>query len=222
MYPTGWKHTPLVNNASGLPSDVTTSYQITEFATGLQAPEEFIIPCEGFQYCLFAFAGESSLGGYFDAEVWGTQTSGEAAQQIDFCLNFRLCTLKPNANSSVSNVDFPSLGLTGWQLWQITSNDQDSGANTDVSSAAIGALHFWNRIAGNQTIAGYQDPTTEARSGDSSDSTKLWEYIGSVADSGAAWFAVPCGPFNYLQIEVSDIDGGGDENPGVILYNLLT
>ena len=181
MYPTGWKHTPEINdtattsNGALYPIDLNSDHTITEFATGLQAPTELIIPCEGFTYCLFALAGDSSQVAFL-WDIWGTQTDGEAAQQIKFCLNFRLLDLTGSDTDSggtggtVSLEDLPN--TNGFS--RIVAADQDSGANP-AAGDPIGALHFWNRIAGNQTIAGYQH-TTAARSGDDPVSTSLWHY----------------------------------------------
>jgi len=215
MYPTGWKFSEGYESA-------TTG--ITEFATGLQAPTDLIIPCEGFSFCLFAIGKEGVGADSAIIEIWGTQTDGEAAQQIKFCFNSRLCTVTTVGGASVNEsvLDIGAKAADGTPVISIstlTMTDQESGAEDATSSArTIGALHFWNRLAGNQTTPGYMDSAPAARSADDPNSTKLWHYPGTSADGGLSWVAIPCGPFNYLQVEVSVPDGDTTS----VFYNLLT
>lgn len=214
MYPTGWKF------SQGYESTTTA---ISEFATGLQAPTDLIIPCEGFSFCLFALGKEGDTEADAVVEIWGTQTDGEAAQQIRFCFNSRLLTLTTLGAACISSVGAAGAkaadGTPVISMSTLTVADQDSGLDDNPSDdVAVGALHFWNRLSGNQTVPGWLDAGTAARSADDPNSTYIWHYPATIAESGLTWAAVPCGPFNFLQVEVSTTSS----DTTAVFYNLLT
>ena len=211
MYPTGWKYTD--------PYAATTT-AISEFSTGLQAPNELIVNCEGFTWLLVSLGSTDNDTSSVSVQVHGTQTDGEAAQQINFCFNCLIATVSGNSNLSVSSVNLatPS-GAVITSLSMLGVVGADSGINEVNGTAQIDTVHYWNRLAGNQTISGYIDTGEEARSGDSPDHEDLWLFNPTDGDaSGPAWVAFPCGPFNYIQLEVSN---AGDNGTSSVFTNLL-
>lgn len=207
MYPTGWKHTNEISAA-------TTA--ITEFATGLEAPTDMVVPCEGFNMCLIALGTDGS-GASSVVEVWGTQTDGEASQSINYCFNSELVSI---AGSDTASVD-EAIAIPGMdnivELAAMTPTFQVSGV-VDEDSTAIDSVHFFNRLTGAQTVPGYIDPNVSggAFSADGPGALKYWNFI-SADDAGPAWIAVPCGPFNFLQFACTNVGGGIVS----VFYNLL-
>ena len=232
MYPTGWKYTGEYN----LGGNLEQTAAITEVATSLQAPADFIIPCEAASMCLFTFAADTNGGGLYWF-IWGTISSSQGAAQESYYLNQELLVAPQHNNSTVKPSDsgfaFPGPGLPTMTEFSEFSGVlfQDSGVDTQ-SLEPISTVHWWNRIAGNQTIPGYmghesggsEEPSRSAASSDASD---IWTYWGdggqtggeNIADAGVAIIAVPCGPFQYFQIQLAQI--GTTSNTGSLFYNLL-
>jgi len=219
MYPSGWKNTGIYDHAGGVTASIST------FAKSLEAPVPFQICCEGAKYVLFSFLTPAgNLTGDTKFKIFGTQTNGESTQNVDFCFNTLLAEPQPNNSTElISGIDIPNLpGLTSMKVWNgSTANFKDSGTEDDTSSAnAIEGIHFWNRIAGNQTIAGYIDTDTEARSADAPGGDKYWVFVGggSSDSHGPNWVCIPAGPFNFLQLQMSLLNSADSTS---ILYNVL-
>ena len=209
MYPTGWKH-------SSEHSSATTA--ITEFETGITAPTDMQVICEGFRFCLVTVAVPTGTGASIDLKVWGSQTSGEASQEVQYCFNSRIVTIETSDTDSDTPISIPALPNCDALAHIDSVSIADSGQDDATSSANnIDAIHFWNRVSGHQTVPAHMDTGQAARSGDEADADKLWHYKANTSESGICWFAVPCGPFNYLQFEFSNVGGG----TCAVLYNLI-
>mgnify|MGYP003122547634 FL=1 len=217
MYPAGWKHTGIYNSGSA-------SATISTFANELEAPTEFQICCEGAQFVLFSWIHQAgNLSGTTTFQIYGTQTNGESTQNVDYCFNNLLAspTIKTNENC-ITGMNIPDLpGLTEMHTFDSsTANFASSGVEDDTSSAnEFSSVHFWNRIAGNQTVAGYIDEGESARSADAPSGDKYWAFLaGANSTVGPCWLAVPAGPFNYIQLRMS---AAHSDNSSSILYNVL-
>ena len=218
MYPSGWKNTGIYNSGS-------VSTAISTFARTLEAPTEFQICCEGAKYVLFTNLTQAgNLSGTTKFKIYGTQTSGESTQNVDFCFNTLLAEPQPNSESElISGIDIPNLpGLSSMKVWTgSTASFTNSGVLDDTSSQnQIEGIHFWNRISGNQTIAGYIDTDTEARSADAPGGDKYWVFVGKddSAVYGPNWICIPAAPFNFIQLQMSSVNSA---NSTSILYNVL-
>jgi len=226
MYPAGWKHTGIYNSGS-------VSTAINHFARGLEADQNFQICCEGAKYVMFSNAAyntgsdTAALAGTTKFKIYGTQTNGESTQNIDWCFNTLLA--EPQLANSSSITDIPDLeipgleGLKKMKTWNGgTANFTNSGVQDDTSSAnEISCMHFFNRVAGNQTIAGFIDTDESARSADAPSGDKYWVFTskdGSGNSAGPTWICIPAGPFNFMQLQMSTVNSA---NSTSILYNVL-
>tara|TARA_R100001530_G_C4276073_1_gene144314 strand:+ start:162 stop:797 length:636 start_codon:yes stop_codon:yes gene_type:complete len=201
MYPTGWK----------LSSEVTAvTTAIEPFQTELKAAQGMAIPCESSAMCLIGL-GTSGVDTSAVLEVWGTQTDGEAAQKVGFCVNNLLVTATDTGSNSLGSMTVDNSAITAFAALESIAF-APSGATDDHSSSAIAipSIHWYNRLQGTQTVPAYIDSgdTTNVLSGDLAVADKLWFFNGTGTDSGPAFLAVPCGPFNFIQCCFTTVSAG--------------
>lgn len=181
----GWKSLG-TNKFAGAGS--TTS--VTEIATTIESPH--FIDCSAAQFALISyFATVSNALNVF--AVWGTQGSHESGQSNDFYVNHKIALVSPDGSPAVSYAlpaglidGFPS-GASNYQIGSITS---DGNGITDGPTL----FGIFANLSGTRGL----QVNNAANTGEINDPSYYYSNLGDVV--GPSWLAIPCGPFDYIQV----------------------
>jgi len=183
---TGWK---VLNSFTS--SGAAFSPEPAEIDTELI---DLAIPCSGMSFCQIGLA--SSTIATHAMYIYGTNGSSEDGQQVTGYFNSRLLTVTFAASGlSIPSGIFPSLDKQG------SFTNLDTAAMTELASGnETGALllNSYLHMTGNKAMA----PDNAVGTDETDEYENYYSNDGTIAATGPAWVAIPCGTFDYIQIQL--------------------
>ena len=181
----GWKSLG-VFTASGAAASPTAA--VSEVSTSIESTHT--IPCSGMSFCLLSYYTSIANTGNV-LTVRGTQGSAESSQDNEVFFNHSLVTVTPTTDAALTlpagAYDTAGVTLVNYQTGSL------AGTDTGASNGPIVTSAFLN-LQGAKSLQGDNTSGT-------GDTQTLDPYYANFGDNyGPSWVAVPCGPFDRIQV----------------------
>ena len=166
------------------------STAINEVATTIESP--YYISCSGAQFAMISLV--STVGNQLNSiEIWGTQGSHEAGQKNKFYMSHKLVRIDQDAVPAVAST-FPAGTLD--EFVDAVNNYQIGLFTTEGNGLTSGPTLFgiFANLSGTRGL----QVNAAANTGEINEPQYYYANLGDVI--GPSWIAIPCGPFDYIQI----------------------